>query len=211
MDRGLRFITPFLVAFSKHGSILAIAWDSSKKSPSWSASEGGTWSHHWLQPNSSKSDVQQEPSDSSPSAESQIRRDGLIQFAPDNTSQNRKDGIIEHIFKLLPSGGFASHCSRGSDLCCEHCGFLLIGPELWVLTFDSISCDARDRNYSSKLPSSIRRARPKRTFDSAVKWKNLLRRKSGGRTELPSLNGYFKRNQNSPSGLAQQVLLLSQL
>eukprot|EP00980_Cylindrotheca_fusiformis_P020722 scaffold7738_cov133-Cylindrotheca_fusiformis.AAC.31 len=33
---------------------------------------------------------------------SQRRRDGLIQFAKDHTSQNGEDGIIEHIFRLLP-------------------------------------------------------------------------------------------------------------
>ena len=33
---------------------------------------------------------------------SQRRRDGLIQFARDVTSQNGEDGVIEQIFKILP-------------------------------------------------------------------------------------------------------------
>lgn len=40
---------------------------------------------------------------------SQRRRDGLIQFAYDNTSQNGEDGIIAKLFELIPASSSRSH------------------------------------------------------------------------------------------------------
>ena len=41
---------------------------------------------------------------------SQRRRDGLIQYARDNTSQNGEDGIIAKIFEVLPSPSYPRVC-----------------------------------------------------------------------------------------------------
>jgi isopenicillin N synthase-like dioxygenase len=41
---------------------------------------------------------------------SQRRRDGLIQFARDSTSQNGEDGIISKLFEILPASGDTRFC-----------------------------------------------------------------------------------------------------
>jgi hypothetical protein len=43
-------------------------------------------------------------------AKSQRKRDGLIKFSRDNTSQNGEDGIIAKMFELLPPSSSPRFC-----------------------------------------------------------------------------------------------------